>query len=100
MAALALCAVPASAQAGSFGNSVVFDGDAMLIGEPNNSFRPTFRYDQNNLTWIWMIYLVSVVFLLLWFVYRWKTAGRIGMGIFLIAFLIYNDGIINVNNIL
>ena len=35
---------PAHAQAGSFGNSVVFDGDAMLIGEPNNTFRPGMVY--------------------------------------------------------
>ena len=44
LVALALCAAPASAQAGSFGNSVVFDGDAMLIGEPNNTFRPGMVY--------------------------------------------------------
>jgi len=44
LAALALVATPASAQAGSFGNSVVFDGDAMLVGEPNNTFRPGMVY--------------------------------------------------------
>ena len=43
-AALALGHTPVLAQAGSFGNSVVIDGDALLIGEPNNSFRPGMVY--------------------------------------------------------
>ena len=44
LAALAAMASPAFAQAGSFGNSVIIDGDALLIGEPNNSFRPGMVY--------------------------------------------------------
>ena len=32
------------AQSGSFGNSVVVDGDALIVGEPNNSFRPGTVY--------------------------------------------------------
>lgn len=44
LALLAFAYAPARAQAGSFGNSVVFDGDAMLIGEPNNTFRPGMVY--------------------------------------------------------
>ncbi|MBO77908.1 MAG: hypothetical protein CME17_10785 [Gemmatimonadetes bacterium] len=35
---------PGSAQSGSFGNSVVIDGDALIIGEPNNNFRPGMVY--------------------------------------------------------
>ncbi len=44
LAALAFANAPVLAQAGSFGNSVVLDGDAMLIGEPNNTFRPGMVY--------------------------------------------------------
>ena len=35
---------PGSAQSGSFGNSVVIDGEALIIGEPNNNFRPGMVY--------------------------------------------------------
>jgi len=38
--ALAILSSPLAAQSGSFGNSVVIDGDALLVGEPNTSFRP------------------------------------------------------------
>ena len=41
---VALTASPVLAQAGSFGNSVVIDGDALLVGEPNNTFRPGMVY--------------------------------------------------------
>jgi len=43
-ATLALLPHPATAQSGAFGNSVVIDGDALIIGEPNNSFRPGTVY--------------------------------------------------------
>ncbi len=41
---VAMTASPVLAQAGSFGNSVVIDGDALLVGEPNNTFRPGMVY--------------------------------------------------------
>jgi cytochrome c-type biogenesis protein CcsB len=41
-----------------------------------------------NLTWIWLIYLVSVVLLLMAFVYQFKTIGRIGMSFFVFAVLL------------
>ena len=44
LAAIAVLVSPGSAQSGSFGNSVVIDGDALIIGEPNNSFRPGMVY--------------------------------------------------------
>ena len=37
-------AAPAAAQSGSFGNTVLIDGDALIVGEPNNSFRPGTVY--------------------------------------------------------
>jgi len=47
-----------------------------------------------NLTWIWIIYLVSVVLLLMAFVYRFRNIGRIGMSIFLLAFLLNTASVI------
>jgi cytochrome c-type biogenesis protein CcsB len=38
-----------------------------------------------NLTWIWPIYLLAVVFLVLAVVYRWPLAGGVGLTIFAIA---------------
>ena len=35
---------PAAAQSGSFGNAVQVDGDALIVGEPNNTFRPGTFY--------------------------------------------------------
>ncbi|TVQ64394.1 MAG: hypothetical protein EA379_01680 [Phycisphaerales bacterium] len=40
----------------------------------------------NNMTWVWLVYLVSVALLLMAVVYRWPWARRAGVGVFLIAF--------------
>lgn len=42
-------------------------------------------FQQGNLTWIWLVYLASVVILLVGSVYRWPTARRLGMVVFGIA---------------
>ncbi len=44
LVALAAFTVPAAAQSSSFGNTVVVDGNTLIIGEPNNSFRPGMVY--------------------------------------------------------
>lgn len=51
--ALAVIPLPLAAQAGAFGNSVVIDGDALLIGEPNNTFRPglVYVYEKRGESW-------------------------------------------------
>lgn len=51
--ALLVMPLPIAAQAGAFGNSVVIDGDALIIGEPNNTFRPgvVYVYEKINGTW-------------------------------------------------
>jgi cytochrome c-type biogenesis protein CcsB len=41
-----------------------------------------------NLTLIWLVYLVSVVLLLMAFVYRFKNIGRVGMTLFYLAVLL------------
>ena len=42
-------------------------------------------FEQNNLTWIWLVYLASTAVLLIAVVYRWPTALRLGFGAFGIA---------------
>lgn len=41
---VAVVVAPAAAQSGSFGNAVLVDGDALIVGEPNNTFRPGTVY--------------------------------------------------------
>jgi hypothetical protein len=45
---------PATAQSGSFGNAVLVDGDALIVGEPNNTFRPgtVYLYRKQGGTWV------------------------------------------------
>jgi len=40
----------------------------------------------NNLTWIWLIYLLSIAVLLMSVVYRWRGASYLGFALFLVAF--------------
>lgn len=44
LAAIVMLPTASAAQSGAFGNSVVIDGDALIVGEPNNSFRPGTVY--------------------------------------------------------
>ncbi|HKK91946.1 MAG TPA: choice-of-anchor B family protein [Longimicrobiales bacterium] len=45
---------PGSAQSGSFGNAVLVDGDELIVGEPNNSFRPGTVYLYGNQGGAWV----------------------------------------------
>lgn len=49
-----LAAAPVTAQSGSFGNAVLIDGDAMIVGEPNNTFRPgtVYMYQKQDGGWV------------------------------------------------
>lgn len=42
-----------------------------------------------NLTWGWLLYLLSVIFLLMAVIYRWEGARRIGLGAFTVAFALH-----------
>ncbi|MCH9022851.1 MAG: cytochrome c biogenesis protein CcsA [Planctomycetes bacterium] len=45
------------------------------------------RYFQlGNMTWVWLVYMLSVLFLLMALVYRWKGARVLGLSIFMVAF--------------
>lgn len=39
-----------------------------------------------SMTWVWLLYLPSVILLLLALVYRWRTARRLGLAVFTVAF--------------
>lgn len=43
-------------------------------------------FRSGNLSWVWLIYLASISLLLLGVIYKWPTARRLGLGVFLIAF--------------
>ncbi len=45
---------PVTAQSGSFGNAVLIDGDELIVGEPNNSFRPgtVYLYRKQGGSWV------------------------------------------------
>jgi cytochrome c-type biogenesis protein CcsB len=46
----------------------------------------SWYFRANNMTWVWLVYLLSVVFLVMSVVYRWSVARWIGLGVFLLAF--------------
>lgn len=46
-----------------------------------------FRY--RSMTWVWLIYVAAVVPLLMSVIYKWDWARRIGMAVFVIAFLFH-----------
>jgi cytochrome c-type biogenesis protein CcsB len=46
----------------------------------------SWYFKTNNMTWVWLVYLLSVVFLVMSLVYRWAPARWIGLGTFIVAF--------------
>jgi len=50
----------------------------------------SWYFEQGNMNWIWMVYLLSVVLLLLYLVYRWPLAFKLGLGTFVASFLLHS----------
>ena len=46
----------------------------------------SWYFSSGHMTWVWLVYLVSLIFLLGGVVYRWGTARWLGIAVFLIAF--------------
>ncbi|MHC4217023.1 MAG: cytochrome c biogenesis protein CcsA [Planctomycetota bacterium] len=46
----------------------------------------SWYFRAGGLTWVWLVYLLSVVFLVMSVAYRWTAARRIGLVVFLLAF--------------
>ncbi len=53
----------------------------------------SWYFHNGNMTWIWVVYLLSVVLLLLYLVYRWPGAGRLGLAAFGAAFLLQTSAL-------
>jgi cytochrome c-type biogenesis protein CcsB len=51
-----------------------------------------FRW--RNLTWVWMVYLLSVALLLMSVVYRWRAARLAGLGVFGAAFALHTFAVL------
>jgi cytochrome c-type biogenesis protein CcsB len=49
----------------------------------------SWYFSAGNMTWVWLIYLLSVIFLVMSIAYRWGTARWIGLGVFLLAFALH-----------
>ncbi len=60
--------------------------DAELYPEESRLAWESWYFKSYNMTWVWLIYMFSIVFLVMSVIYRWNTARFIGLGIFLIAF--------------
>ncbi|MHC4804106.1 MAG: hypothetical protein ACYTFF_18675, partial [Planctomycetota bacterium] len=46
----------------------------------------SWYFRAGNMTWVWLVYLLSVVFLVMSVAYRWSGARWIGLAVFLVAF--------------
>lgn len=46
----------------------------------------SWYFKNHSMTWVWMIYLLCVPPLLMGFIYKWKSARWVGLGIFAVAF--------------
>ncbi len=49
----------------------------------------TWYFKSYHMTWVWLIYLLAMVFLLISVVYKWPAARVLGMSTFTIAFLFH-----------
>ncbi len=46
----------------------------------------SWYFRSKSMTWVWLVYLASVIPLLMSVIYRWDRARTIGMGLFVVAF--------------
>jgi len=60
--------------------------DPVVYPEANRLAWESWYFRSGNMTWIWLIYAVSLVPLLLFVVFRWSAARWVGLLIFLAAF--------------
>ncbi len=60
-----------------------------LYPSPDRLGWERWYFAAKNLTWVWMIYLVSVALLLMSVVYRWRGAAIAGLSVFGLAFALH-----------
>lgn len=58
-----------------------------LYPQPRRLALESFYFRYGSLTWVWLIYLASVVPLLLAVINKWEGARRLGLSLFVLAFL-------------
>lgn len=62
--------------------------DVSVYPETSRLWWESWYFRNGNMTRVWLVYMAAVVLLLLGIVYRWPTAMRMGMGVFLVAFIL------------
>lgn len=68
--------------------------DPAVYPETARLWWESWYFRNANMTRVWLVFMAAVVFLLLGLAYRWPTARRIGVGIFVIAFLLQTMAVI------
>ncbi len=67
-------------------NTLLPQVNTEIYPEANRLAWESWYFRANNMTWVWVIYLLSIVFLMMAVIYRWNTAAWLGFGTFMIAF--------------
>lgn len=49
----------------------------------------SYYFQSKNMTWVWLVYFVSLILLLMSLVYKWEAARGLGMGFFAVAFALH-----------
>ena len=80
----------------NLGNWIPSMGRSVYIGYPSEERLKleSMYFKLKSFTWVWMIYLLSVILLLMGIVYRWKGARWLGLGVFGFAFLLQTVAIL------
>ncbi len=54
----------------------------------------SWYFRSKSMTWVWLIYLASVAFLLMSVIYKWNGARTVGLGVFIIAMTLHTASIL------
>ncbi|MBL8745400.1 MAG: cytochrome c biogenesis protein CcsA [Phycisphaerae bacterium] len=57
--------------------------------EPARMALQSYYFRAQNMTWVWLVYFVSLIFLVMSVAYRWEAARGLGMGFFAVAFVLH-----------
>lgn len=75
---------------------------AKLLPQVNSTLYPeqtqlrweSLYFKYHHFTWVWLVYLVSVLFLLMAVAYKWDAARQIGLGAFFVAFSLHTAALL------
>lgn len=57
-----------------------------LYPSPGRLAMESWYFRSSSMTWVWLLYLLSVVPLLMAIIYKWEGARKVGIGLFFLAF--------------